>query len=402
MRNALRDPDIRWLLIAFYVPVILTATARGMLVPVLPLFAADFDVSYGLIGLVLAGEALGTLIGDVPAGLVLRRLGPRRALLIGFTGTLLATAALYWAPSILIVLLLRLLSGFMHALYAIGQHSYLSGRIALTSRGRAIASFGGMTRLGVLIGPVLGGAIASAFGLRMTFLGFAIIMAIAVYCVVLFMRDEAAAPEPVHLKHTERPHLRSLLREQARILTAAGLGQVLAQTIRAGRTVLVPLFAADILGLDVAAIGLAISIGSLVDTAMFIPAGYIMDRRGRKWAIVPSFTIQAVGILLLPLVTSFAGLAALTAFMGFGNGLGAGSMMTLGADLAPPEQRGEFLGVWRLIGDTGFMGAPILVGGIADIFVLPAAAIALAISGGMAALTFGLFMPETLQKRKRT
>ena len=44
-----------------------------MLIPVLPLYVADFDVSYGLIGAVLAAEALGTLVADVPAGMLLGR-----------------------------------------------------------------------------------------------------------------------------------------------------------------------------------------------------------------------------------------------------------------------------------------------------------------------------------------
>lgn len=75
--------------------------------------------------------------------------------------------------------------------------------------------------------------------------------------------------------------------------------------------------------------------------------------------------------------------------------------MTLGSDLAPPEVRGEFLGIWRFIGDIGFSGGPLLVGGIADMLILPAAAIAAAASGFTAALIFGLGVPETLKKQKR-
>ena len=36
--------------------------------------------------------------------------------------------------------------------------------------------------------------------------------------------------------------------------------------------------------------------------------------------------------------------------LGFGNGLGSGIVMTLGADFAPARGRAEFLGVWRLVG----------------------------------------------------
>ena len=59
---------------------------------------------------------------------------------------------------------------------------------------------------------------------------------------------------------------------------------------------------------------------------------------------------------------------AVTSLIGFGNGLGSGTMLTLGADLAPPkgEGMGAFLGLWRLIGDAGHTSAPIIVGTIAD------------------------------------
>ena len=63
------------LILPVYVPTLILAFCRGMLVPILPLYARSFDVSYGLVGLVLAAEGLGTLAADIPAGLLLRRIG---------------------------------------------------------------------------------------------------------------------------------------------------------------------------------------------------------------------------------------------------------------------------------------------------------------------------------------
>jgi MFS family permease len=39
---------------------------------------------------------------------------------------------------------------------------------------------------------------------------------------------------------------------------------------------------------------LAISVGAILDVVMFVPAGFIMDRFGRKVAAVPSFAIMAL------------------------------------------------------------------------------------------------------------
>ena len=125
-----------------------------------------------------------------------------------------------------------------------------------------------------------------------------------------------------------------------------------------------------------------------------------MDRLGRKYAIVPSFVIQAIGMGLVPITGSFAGLLLAASLIGFGNGFSSGSMMTLGADLSPPDARGEFLGVWRLIGDAGHSGGPLVVGAVADAVALPAAALMMACAGLVAGTIFGLLVPETLDRRR--
>jgi MFS family permease len=182
------------------------------------------------------------------------------------------------------------------------------------------------------------------------------------------------------------------------VVGAAGAGQLLAQMTRAGRGVIIPLYAADVLGLDARQIGMIVSLSWAADTAMFLPAGAIMDRWGRKAAIVPCFAIQGLGLALISLTRSPAALAAATILIGLGNGLGAGSMMTLGADLSPRTGRSEFLGVWRLIGDVGGTGGPLVVGTVAQALALPLASLAMGCSGLAAALVFALLVPETLRR----
>ena len=73
----------------------------------------------------------------------------------------------------------------------------------------------------------------------------------------------------------------------------------------------------------------------------------------------------------------------------------------MGTDLAPEEGRGEFLGVWRFIGDAGASGGPIVVGGVANILSLPMAALVVSAAGVLASGIFFFMVPETLKKRVR-
>jgi MFS family permease len=127
-----------------------------------------------------------------------------------------------------------------------------------------------------------------------------------------------------------------------------------------------------------------------------------MDKLGRKYAIVPSFTLQALGLLVIPFAGGFAGLLVAATLTGLGNGLSSGTMMTLGSDLAPKDSLGEFLGVWRLIGDSGFTGGPVIVGVIADVLALPAAALVMATIGFVSAGLFAFAVPETHPRKVNT
>jgi MFS family permease len=163
--------------------------------------------------------------------------------------------------------------------------------------------------------------------------------------------------------------------------------------------VIIPLYAADVIGLDVQQIGLIMGISAAIDMLMFYPAGMIMDGVGRKFAIVPCFLIQGIGMALVPLAGSYGALLMATLVIGFGNGLGSGTMMTLGADLAPRDAMGEFLGMWRLIGDSGRTGAPVIVGGVADLVGLSMAALVIGLVGVAASGVFAFTVPETLVRR---
>ena len=398
LRQALRSP----LLLSFYLPALLLSLSQSLVVPIMPLYARSMDASYGLIGLVSAGVGLGTLLGDVPSGMMVRRLGQKRTMLLGVGCTVFSTAALFWARSIPEVVIYRLLTGFGQALYTVSRHAYIADAVRVSGRGRAIALFGGVSRAGRFIAPLIGGTIAKAYGLRVPFLVVGLMSAAAFATMVAFVRNAETTPQEAGSAPRSRGgHLLSTLRSQRRVLASAGVGQLFAQMIRAGRKIIIPLYAADVIGLDVQAIGFIVSFASAVDMTLFLPAGLIMDRLGRKYAIVPSFVIQAVGMALVPLTSSATGLLLAATLIGIGNGLSSGSMMTLGADLAPLDTRSEFLGLWRLIGDVGGSSGPIIVGSVAEVLALPAAAMAISSAGLLAGAIFALLVPETLKKRQR-
>ena len=56
---------------------------------------------------------------------------------------------------------------------------------------------------------------------------------------------------------------------------------------------MLPLYAAYYLHLSPTQIGMLFTVSGVIVFAMIIPAGYLMDRVGRKWCTVPSTGIPA-------------------------------------------------------------------------------------------------------------
>jgi MFS family permease len=397
----LRDP----LILPFYIPSLVTFLGHGILSPVLPLYAEDFGASYAWVGAFMSAQALGMLLTDLPSGLLLRRMGLRRATLLGLVIMVTMEIAYFWAGSIHEAFAYRLFSGFGSALFGVARHAYVTEQASVASRGRALALFGGLIRAGRFIGPPLGGFVAARWGMRVPFLVAGIVGTPAILMVLLFLRKDA----PLHTDisgrsgppvHPSPGRLLPMLRGQASLLLPASVGQIFVQMIRSGREVVIPLYAASVVGLDVGQVGLLLGIASAVEMVMFLPAGWLMDNMGRKYALIPSFSIQAVAMACVPLTGTFGGLLACATAIGLGNGLTSGAMMVLGSDLAPPKARAEFLGVWRLIGDIGGTAGPAAVGFVADALALPMAALAMAASALAAALIFGFSLPETLKREQ--
>src|SRR3712207_5279894 len=302
--------------------------AEGLLIAVLPLYAASFGVGYGLVGFASSAAAIGTLLTDVPAGAVLGRVGLRPAMIAGSGLVALSTFGLVWSEQFPGLVLLRLLAGIGAALWALSRHAYIAEAIAPAQRGQALSTFGGINRLGIFGGPAIGGLLADQAGIQITFGFSAALAGLALAMSAILLKPLTRAASSLRASHRWRL-VAAGVRRNARDLGAAATAQTLGQMIRAGRFLIIPLWGAEQLGLDAAQVGTIVTAGAVLDVSMFIPAGMLMDRFGRKVAAVPSFGLMAFGIGLIPFTRDFLTLLLVAMLIGLGNGLGSGLMMTL-------------------------------------------------------------------------
>lgn len=385
----------RSLLFSVYLPSFFMSICQGSVLLILPLYALDLDGSAGIAALVFSLRGLGNMIVDVPAGYAAARLGDKATMLVGVgvmcvTG-LIASQADSWVG----LAVAAFFFGGAMSIWLLARLTHISEAVPVFQRGKAISTMAGLQRFGNLLGPVASGFVADRFGFEYVFIGISIIAAFS-FLLVTF-----SVPENRRSRHDESPGILRLvphiLTGHRRVFATAGVAILFLTVLRSGRQLLIPLWG-ESLGISVADIGLVVGLAAALDMCMFPIAGYMMDNWGRKYAAGTCLGLLSLGIALVPLSTSFVTLVMAAMVAGMGNGLGSGINMTLGADFAPPKERGEFLGVWRLMGDTGSFAGPVAMGYIANTFALTAAFGATAGLGVAGVLIITLLVRETLQK----
>lgn len=386
------------LFLSFYLPSFLVALAWGVRTPVLPLYAHNLTARYSLVGIVVAGASLGTLITDLPAANYIGRMDRRLAMALGIGLDAAGTLALFWVDSVWLAILLRFLGGVGHAVFSIARHAYITDAVRVEMRGRALSLMGGTLRAGLFIGPAIGGIIADRFNLRLPFVGFAVISLVAIVVIGLSKDQHETQSYQLRNGDADDVSLRHALKGRLGLFTIASLGNVLVMVAAAGESLILPLWGADQLMLSAEQIGWAVSLSSAFSLLLFYPVGLMMDRVGRKAVIVPSAIVLGVGLGLLPLTNGFAGFLLAGSLIGLGYGLGSGAILVLGSDLSPKAGRSAYLGAWRWVTDVGSSGGPVIVGWVAEVLALPFAALIIAGAGVLAGVVFGLFVPETLKK----
>jgi MFS family permease len=382
-----------------YAPSLLMAVSQEAAMILLPLYVLEQGGGPALAAVLVGVRGLGLLLFDVPAGALAARFGDKPILLFGLAAMLIGLLLLAAAPGLSAFLPAALLLGAGHAAWVLGRQSYISHVCPGDELGRAITGMAGLQRVGAFVGPAAGGLVASLWGYPVAFLIGGLCAAAAAGFVLAYAREvERAHPAPDPML----AGIAAVVRAHRRALATAGTAALALQLMRATRQLLVPLFGQAI-GLDAGAIGLLYALSAAIDMSLFYPVGVIVDRLGRKWSAVPSMVLFAFGLALLPLADGYYSLLAAALLLGLANGLGTGVVMIIGSDLAVASgRRGQFLGVWRLIGDVGMSGAPLLTGALVQMSGLALASIVTAGIGLAGALVMAFLVSETLARGKRS
>lgn len=347
---------IRPLWMQVYLPNLVIATGQGAMLPVLIYAARGVHASPAMATAIVALNGLGTLVCDLPAGQIVARFGELRsgwiavgAMIAGLVGCLLAASVWLLAASVFVQA-----AGW--AVWGLVRMTHLSRVAPMFARGRALSLFGGVIRTGNVLGPFLFVAVARRDDTAPAFMIFLVCVVVG-FAWAAWAQDRADRAGGSQSSERIRP-LR-VLRDHRRGFATSGVGALGVSLLRGSRIAMVPLWAAHI-GLDSSTAATIFAFSSIVELGFFYPAGVVSDRWGRRAVMLPCIFLLSAGHLLLPLSHGYGTLMAVALVLGFGNAMGSGIVMTLGADLTPDEGRASFLAVWRTLSDAGTTAGPVI------------------------------------------
>lgn len=361
---------LRDIALAAYGPSVVISIGHGAVMPVLALRARDLGAGVGTAAFVVGLLGVGMLLASLPAGAVIARVGEKRALVAAGLLDAVAMGAAALTDSVLGLGLAVVVSGMAWTTFLISRQGFMIEAVPAAYRARALSMLGGTYRVGVFLGPLAGAVLIRGTGLVAVF-WLALGLSVAAAAMAALMPDLGSASRA---EQQAAGHLSvwSVLSAHRRTLLTLGSAVVVIGASRSVRNGLLPLWAESI-GISASTTSLIFALAAFVDIVFFYPGGWVMDRYGRAVVAVPVVLSVAVASLLLPLTTGPVGVAGVMVLIAVGNGLGSGIVMTLGADTAPVRGRSQYLGGWRLCGDVGNSGGPLLVSAVATVAPLATA-----------------------------
>lgn len=329
----------------------ITAIGFSSVFPFLPLYVKSLGAVTRLniellAGLVFSGQAFTMMIASPIWGALADRWGRKLMVERAMFGGALVLGMMAFVRSAEELVLLRAIQGLITGTIA-AANALVAATVPRERTGYAMGLLQVGMGCGVGIGPVIGGAVADAFGYRAAFYVTGVLLAIGGTIVHFGVEEQFAAPQSI------KGNRLGFWAEWRHILSAPGV--MMTYSLRfmnqMGRMIFIPILPMFVLGLIAnpervnSFTGLVIGTASAATAIFAVFLGRLGDRVGHRRILIFSFLFCGVFFYLQSLVTAGWQLLVLQALVGVSLG---GIVPGIGALLAKYTQRGEEGAVYGL------------------------------------------------------
>ena len=336
----------------------------SMTVPILPEIRDEFNLTYSTAALVLSSFGFARLLLTLPSGYLYGRVRKKFLLSAGIAtlgmGSLLAGLSSSFIGFLVAQILMG--AGFSVCLMVVIVSLSLSS--TKKNRGSVLGMNTFSRTAAMVVSPAIAGFVTVMFGWRYVFFAYAIITLLALLLVSTMMREK---------KESHGNGVKNKGSRFSRPLMVVFLAVFVTFFVGAGfRSTIMPLYIKDVLNLDIAAIGLVLTVSALVYLVAGPVIAFLSDRHGRKFFLSLGLLLTAVGVLSFLFVSDMNQLLAVAVILGFGTITYVIPVAMIGDMTANTKK--DF-SIMRFVSELSFVSGPIILGVIADIYGFNAAII---------------------------
>lgn len=411
-----RVPSVRWALASLSLSMLLSSLGTSIANVGLPTLAQAFNASFQEVQWVVLAYLLAITTLIVSVGRLGDITGRRRLLLAGILLFTLASALCSFAPTLWLLIAARTLQGLGAAIMMALTMAFVGETVSKAKTGSAMGLLGTMSAIGTALGPSLGGVLIAGFGwqaiflitvplgiltfllahrylpadrqapkperagfdplgtllLALTLAAYALAMTIgrgrfgplnmallvaAAFGVGLFVLAEARAASPlIRVAMFRDPVLSGSLAMSA-----------LVSTVMMATLVVGPFYLAHALGLNLALVGIVMSIGPIISALSGVPAGRMVDRLSAPFVVIVGLIVMAAGtcaLFVLPAMFGIAGYMAAIVVLTPGYQLFQAANNTAVMMDVHSDQRGVISGMLNLSRNLGLITGASALGAV--------------------------------------
>lgn len=340
--------------------VIVDLIGFGIVMPVLPFYAAEFGASATVLGLLMMVYAAAQFVFAPLWGRLSDRIGRRPVLLMTIAGTAVSLLALGLAPSLPWLFAARVVGGAFAANISVAS-AYITDVTAEEERTRWMGLLGASFGVGFLLGPAIGGGLAP-FGYAVPLLVAAGLAALNFVHAWWSLQEPPRHAQDADLLRGRIAPLRDPL--VRRLCAANGVFSVAVAQLET----IFAFFMMDRFGYDaqhVAAIlvGMAILMGTVQGGGMKALAARFSERG----LAIGGSLLLAIAFALMPEMPSVSLLLAPLALSAIGRAVLQPSLLSLTSFAATPRERGAVMGAFTASASLARVVGPVAAGLLYDV-----------------------------------
>ncbi|MCY7380951.1 MAG: MFS transporter [Gemmatimonadaceae bacterium] len=408
--------SVRWALTSLSLSMLMPSLDTSIANVGLPTLAHAFGASFQDVQWIVLAYLLAITSLIVSAGRLGDLLGRRRLLLFGIALFTVASLLCGVAPSLWLLIAARAAQGIGAAMMMALTMALVGETVPKARSGSAMGLLGTMSAIGTTLGPSLGGILIAGFGWRMIFLvnvplgilnfvlahrtlpldrtvanggrasfdaigTLLLAVTLAAYALAMTIGGGSVGPHNMALLATAVLGVILFVFAQARTASplfpltmfrdptlSAGLAMsVLVSTVMMATLVVGPFYLSRALGLDVARVGLVMSVGPFVASLAGVAAGRMVDRFGAHRMAIVGLIGMCAGFLALSAAPGMFGVAGYIAAIVIVTTdyalFQAANNTTLMTDIRP-DQRGVIAGMVGLSRNLGLITGVSVMGAV--------------------------------------